>query len=85
MDDRPGTLVLRYVKTCNPALKERNDLQKYVRALAEHNFVEAWQYQRTYPLYDDTRKFLIREVLNWALNRTSSPRLIMVLVDLSHG
>ena len=75
LEDLPSPLILRYVKTCSPALRERNDLQKYIRALADHNFVEAWQFQRTYPVNDKMRKFLICELLTWALDRTSQALL----------
>lgn len=71
LEDRCGPLILRYVKTCNPILKERDDLQLYVQSLAERNFNDAWQFQRTYPDYDKTRKFLIYEIITLSVHRTS--------------
>lgn len=71
LEDTRSHLVLRYVKTCSPVLKENEDLKRYIYALANRNFIDAWQFQRTYPENDKTREFLIRQVLTWALRRAS--------------
>ncbi|KAH9899242.1 nuclear pore complex assembly-domain-containing protein [Cubamyces lactineus] len=68
-----STLIRTYVRTANPLLTEPNDIDSYAIALAESSLLEAWSYQRSFSETDETRRRLIRKILDWSL--TPKPRL----------
>ena len=62
-------LIVKFVRSCKPALKEKEDLQKYIVALAETSIADAWAFQRTFPSNTETRKDLLLQILTWCLDR----------------
>ncbi|KAI0754412.1 nuclear pore complex assembly-domain-containing protein [Daedaleopsis nitida] len=70
----PHSLIRTFIRTAKPLLTEPDDIDAYAIALAESSLMEAWSYQRSFPEASDTRKRLIRKVLDWCL--TSKPRLM---------
>ncbi|TDL22795.1 hypothetical protein BD410DRAFT_769761 [Rickenella mellea] len=75
-------LLLKYVRTCKPALTERQDIKAYFLAIAESNMMEAWQYQRTFQEKSDTRDQLIRDLLEWSVTPTPRVNPITQLLSL---
>ncbi|KAI0676405.1 nuclear pore complex assembly-domain-containing protein [Trametes maxima] len=71
--DNASTLIRTYIRTANPLLTEPDDIDTYTTALAESSLMEAWTYQRTFSEVSQTRKRLIRKILDWCL--TPKPRL----------
>ena len=69
----PHFLIRSYIRTVKPLLTEPDDIDMYTIALAESNLLEAWSYQRTYSEGDDTRKRLVRKILDWCLTRECRP------------
>lgn len=67
--DNATELILKYVRTAKPALTQPDDIDLYTLALAESNFLEAWQFQRSFPDGNPIRPRLIGKILNWALSR----------------
>ncbi|KAF8877282.1 nuclear pore complex assembly-domain-containing protein [Infundibulicybe gibba] len=66
-DPDPTPLILKYVRTAKPLLTEPDDIKLYTLALAESNFFEAWQYQRTFSENDENRPQLFKTILEWCL------------------
>ncbi len=62
-------LILKYIRTCKPAVTEFEDLRRYMFALAESYLMEAWQFQRTFPERSEPREGLLRKLMDWALMR----------------
>ncbi|KAI0642729.1 nuclear pore complex assembly-domain-containing protein [Trametes meyenii] len=71
--DNASTLIRTYIRTANPLLTEPGDIDTYTTALAESSLMEAWMYQRTFSEISETRKRLVRKILDWCL--TPKPRL----------
>ena len=63
------TLIRRYIRTVKPLLTEPDDIDAYTIALAESSLLEAWSYQRSFSEVSDTRKRLVRKILDWCLTR----------------
>ncbi|KAK0192519.1 nuclear pore complex assembly-domain-containing protein [Armillaria mellea] len=72
LSEDPTTLILKYVRTAKPPLTEPEDMKLYTLALADSNFFEAWQYQRSFNESDEMRPRLFNALLEWCL--TPSPR-----------
>ncbi|KAJ8462478.1 hypothetical protein ONZ51_g10881 [Trametes cubensis] len=73
LSEDASTLIRTYVRTANPLLTEPDDIDAYAIALAESSLMEAWTYQRSFSETDETRRRLIRKLLDWSL--TPKPRL----------
>ncbi|KAI8976576.1 nuclear pore complex assembly-domain-containing protein [Trametes punicea] len=71
--DDSSTLIRSYIRTANPLLTEPDDIDTYAIALAESSLMEAWRYQRSFSEASETRKRLIRKILDWCLS--PKPRL----------
>ena len=69
LSEQPGPLIRKFVRTCRPALREQDDLVRYLVATAEFSMVEAWQYQKTFPENQPVRKKLIYSLIAWAFTR----------------
>ncbi|OCB86310.1 hypothetical protein A7U60_g6622 [Sanghuangporus baumii] len=67
LDSNSAFLIRKYVRTCNPALRELSDLERYIIATSEHSILDAWKYQRNFPINHPTRKALLRKILEWTL------------------
>ena len=63
------TLIRRFISTVKPLLTEPDDIDAYTIALAESSLLEAWSYQRSFSEVSDTRKRLVRKILDWCLTR----------------
>ncbi|KAK0454059.1 nuclear pore complex assembly-domain-containing protein [Desarmillaria tabescens] len=72
LSDDPTTLILKYVRTAKPLLTEPEDMKLYTLALADSNFFEAWQYQRSFNESDEMRPRLFNALLEWCI--TPFPR-----------
>ncbi|KAK0435145.1 nuclear pore complex assembly-domain-containing protein [Armillaria borealis] len=72
LSENPTTLILKYVRTAKPLLTEPEDMKLYTLALADSNFFEAWQYQRSFNESDEMRPRLFNALLEWCI--TPSPR-----------
>ncbi|KAK0219952.1 nuclear pore complex assembly-domain-containing protein [Armillaria fumosa] len=72
LSEDPTTLILKYVRTAKPPLTEPEDMKLYTLALADSNFFEAWQYQRSFSESDEMRPRLFNALLEWCI--TPSPR-----------
>ncbi|KAL6302993.1 nuclear pore complex assembly-domain-containing protein [Sparassis latifolia] len=72
LTDTPGAFIRQYVRTAKPLLTEPDDIDAYALALAESSLMEAWQYQRTFSEKTETRRQLLRGILDWCL--TPRPR-----------
>ncbi|KAI5996365.1 nuclear pore complex assembly-domain-containing protein [Pisolithus albus] len=68
LDDHPSPLVVKYVRTAKPLLTEPQDIDLYTLSLADLSFLEAWQYQRTFPESSSTRTRLLHKLLEWCLS-----------------
>ncbi|KAI5123264.1 hypothetical protein M0805_001353 [Coniferiporia weirii] len=75
-------LIRKFVRTCNPALREPEDLERYLIATAEFSFVEAWQYQRRFPDDSSVRKDLIHKLLLWTLAPKPKPQPLTQLLSV---
>ncbi|KAI0370517.1 hypothetical protein BV20DRAFT_966404 [Pilatotrama ljubarskyi] len=71
--DDASALIRTYVRSANPLLTEPDDIEAYAIALAESSLMEAWMYQRSFSEASETRKRLVRKILDWCL--TPKPRL----------
>ncbi|CDO70550.1 hypothetical protein BN946_scf184579.g6 [Trametes cinnabarina] len=69
-----NALIRTYIRTANPLLTEPDDIDAYTIALAESSLMEAWMYQRSFSEVSDTRKRLVRKILDWSLS--PKPRLV---------
>ncbi|KAL5522660.1 hypothetical protein ACEPAG_8678 [Sanghuangporus baumii] len=67
LDSNSAFLIRKFVRTCNPALRELSDLERYTIATSEYSVLEAWKYQRNFPINHPTRKALLRKILEWTL------------------
>ncbi|KIO14066.1 hypothetical protein M404DRAFT_61200, partial [Pisolithus tinctorius Marx 270] len=63
LDDHPSPLVVKYVRTAKPLLTEPQDIDLYTLSLADLSFLDAWQYQRTFPESSPTRTRLLHKLL----------------------
>ncbi|KAI6116117.1 nuclear pore complex assembly-domain-containing protein [Pisolithus sp. B1] len=70
LDDHPSPLVVKYVRTAKPLLTEPQDIDLYTLSLADLSFLDAWQYQRTFPESSSTRTRLLHKLLEWCLSPT---------------
>lgn len=70
LDDHPSPLVVKYVRTAKPLLTEPQDIDLYTLSLADLSFLDAWQYQRTFPESSPTRTRLLHKLLEWCLSPT---------------
>ncbi|KAI6106913.1 nuclear pore complex assembly-domain-containing protein [Pisolithus croceorrhizus] len=70
LDDHPSPLVVKYVRTAKPLLTEPRDIDLYTLSLADLSFLDAWQYQRTFPESSSTRTRLLHKLLEWCLSPT---------------
>ncbi|KAI9065304.1 hypothetical protein FKP32DRAFT_1590781 [Trametes sanguinea] len=69
-----STLIRTYIRTANPLLTEPDDIDAFAIALAESSLLEAWMYQRSFSEGSETRKRLVRKLLDWSLS--PKPRLV---------
>ncbi|OSC97773.1 hypothetical protein PYCCODRAFT_1398167 [Trametes coccinea BRFM310] len=69
-----STLIRTYIRTANPLLTEPDDIDAFAIALAESSLLEAWMYQRSFSEGSETRRRLVRKILDWCL--TPKPRLL---------
>ncbi|KAK0439448.1 nuclear pore complex assembly-domain-containing protein, partial [Armillaria borealis] len=80
LSENPTTLILKYVRTAKPLLTEPEDMKLYTLALADSNFFEAWQYQRSFNESDEMRPRLFNALLEWCITRQL---LVFLLLDCS--
>lgn len=66
----PAPLILKYARTCKPALTLQEDLERFFLAMAEYNLMEAWQFQRTFSAHNATRRQLLHKFLEWTMTRS---------------
>ena len=71
--DDSHSLIRSYIRTVKPLLTEPDDIDMYTVSLSESSLSEAWSYQRTFSDGDDTRKRLVRKILDWCLTRECRP------------
>ncbi|KAL5499060.1 hypothetical protein ACEPAH_1578 [Sanghuangporus vaninii] len=80
LDSNSAFLIRKYVRTCNPALRELSDLERYIIATSEHSVLDAWKYQRNFPINHPMRKALLRKILEWTLTpKPKSPAIKQLL------
>ena len=60
------------MRICQPPLTQQVEYERYIVAIAEQDFMDAWQYQRTFAENSDERRLLIHALLTWALDRMYS-------------
>ncbi|THH11437.1 hypothetical protein EW145_g675 [Phellinidium pouzarii] len=82
LDPESGRLIRKFVRTCNPALRDPVDLERYLIATAEYSIVEAWQYQRRFSDQFPARKDLIRKLLMWTLAPKPRPQSLTQLLSV---
>jgi hypothetical protein len=76
LSDTSSRLLLQFLRTAKPMLTEPDDMDTCILTLAEDSFIDAWQYQRTFPEKSETRSRLAKKVLEWCFTRmlSFSPR-----------
>ncbi|KAK0203824.1 nuclear pore complex assembly-domain-containing protein [Desarmillaria ectypa] len=82
LSDDPTTLILKYVRTAKPLLTEPEDMKLYTLALADSNFSEAWQYQRSFNESDEMRPRLFKALLEWCITPPARSAALSQLLDL---
>ncbi|KAG7448654.1 uncharacterized protein BT62DRAFT_992665 [Guyanagaster necrorhizus] len=78
----PTNLILKYVRTAKPLLTEPEDMKLYTLALADSNFFEAWQYQRSFNESDEMRPRLFNALLEWCMTPSPRPGALSQLLGL---
>ncbi|KAI0828689.1 nuclear pore complex assembly-domain-containing protein [Trametes gibbosa] len=73
LSENSSALIREYVRTAKPLLTEPDDIDAYTIALAESSLMEAWSYQRSFSEVSETKRRLVRKILDWSL--TPKPRL----------
>ncbi|KAL5480980.1 hypothetical protein ACEPAI_9921 [Sanghuangporus weigelae] len=80
LDSNSAFLIRKFVRTCNPALRELSDLERYTIATSEHSVLDAWKYQQNFPINHPTRKALLRKILEWTVTpKAKAPAIKQLL------
>ncbi|THH32812.1 hypothetical protein EUX98_g1391 [Antrodiella citrinella] len=79
LSSNPYPLIRKYIRTVKPILSEPDDMDTYALALADSNFLEAWQYQQTFP-EGESRSRLLKKLLHWSITPKPRPQPLQQLL-----
>ncbi|KAG6830108.1 hypothetical protein H0H92_002157 [Tricholoma furcatifolium] len=82
MTPDPSPLIVQYVRTAKPRLIHFTDIWTYTLALIDTNFLEAWQFQRTFSETNELRSKLLNKILNWVISTALLPNTMKALLNL---
>ncbi|KAF8637860.1 hypothetical protein AX17_002486 [Amanita inopinata Kibby_2008] len=75
-------LIVKYIRTAQPAVTEPSDLELYTIALAESSLCDAWEYQRTFNEISAIRSRLFKALLEWSVTPKPKPAALKELLFL---